>query len=112
MNKFLLSFFVIAMPTIVFAQAEQKERYSDCIILKDEDSIICKYVHTRINIDTNVSIQWIEPNGDITRQRDIKIPAGHASIYYFRYIKGRTVGTWGLKVIENNQESITNFTIE
>ena len=112
MIRFILLFIAILIPSTITADTLKSDRYSDCIILKDEDSIVCKYIHERVNTETIVKVQWIEPNGEITRAREITIPAGHASIYDFRYIKGRVVGVWGFKVTENNQESITNFTIE
>jgi hypothetical protein len=85
---------------------------ADCIILKEENSIICKYIHKRVNKITKVKFEWIEPDGKISRTRDMIIPSGHGSIYDYRYIKGRTKGEWTFKIIDNNQTITTNFTIE
>lgn len=92
--------------------ADYSDSKADCIILKDENSIICKYTHKRINNDKSVKFQWIEPDGVISRQRDMIIPAGHGSVYDYRYIQGRTKGDWTFKVIDNTQEFKTQFTIE
>jgi hypothetical protein len=92
--------------------ADYSDSKADCLILKDENSIICKYTHKRINSDKVIQFQWIEPNGVISRQRDMIIPAGHGSVYDYRYKTGRTQGEWTFKVIDNSQEFTTQFTLE
>ena len=84
----------------------------DCLILEDENSIICKYIHERVDVDTNITVQWIEANHKITRQRDMIIPASHGSVYDYRYLKGRSKGIWTFKVIDNGDEYKAHFTIE
>jgi len=84
----------------------------DCLILKDENSIICKYTHKRIAQDHNVRFDWIEPNGIISRSRIMNIPAGHGSVYDYRFISGRTKGTWTFKVTDDNNTYETNFEIK
>ena len=59
-----------------------------------------------------VIFNWIEPNGETTRVRSMIIPAGHGSIYDYRYIKGRTKGNWTFKVIDGDLETKANFIIE
>ncbi|MEA2050516.1 MAG: hypothetical protein U9O56_07285 [Campylobacterota bacterium] len=103
---FFLAFMIFS--TISFAF----ENSADCLILEDENSIICKYTHERIQEDHNVTFQWIEPNERVTRTRKMIIPALHGSVYDYRYIKGRTKGKWTFKVIDEDQEFSTNFTIE
>jgi len=83
----------------------------DCIMLEDEDSIVCKYTHDRIPYDHNVSIRWIEPDKTISRTREMIIPAYHGSIYDYRYKKGRTKGIWTFEVIDDNKSYKTNFTL-
>ena len=95
---------------LTFANADDKN--VDCLILEDENSIICKYSHERVPEDKNITIQWIEPDGTITRERDMKIPAYHGSVYDYRYIKGRTEGKWTFKVIDNQDEYNTTFIIK
>ena len=84
----------------------------DCLIVKDENSIICKYMHLRQDIDHNISMQWIEPTGEITRKRVMTIPAMHKSIYDYRYLDGRTKGIWTFKAIDDGIEYKTNFKVE
>jgi len=110
MIRVLILIFIIMLGNLFAIYNSDKK--VDCIILKDENSIICKYIHKRVNKITKVKFQWIEPDGKISRKRDMQIPAGHGSIYDYRYIKGRTKGQWTFKVIDNNQELTTNFTIE
>ena len=84
----------------------------DCIILSDENSIICKYIHKRIDEDKYVEFIWIDPSDAISRQRTMLIPAGHGSIYDYRFINGRASGKWTFEVLDNNQSYRTNFIIE
>ena len=107
----ILSFFIIT--SIANADMTMYESNKvDCLVLKDENSIICKYSHKRVNKDKTIRFEWIEPNGDISRARDMIIPAGHGSIYDYRYIKGRSVGTWTFKAIDETTEYKTTFVIE
>ncbi len=84
----------------------------DCLILQDENSIICKYEHQRMEEDKEVVVQWINPQGEISRERTIIIPAGHGSIYDFRYIEGRIKGIWQFKVKAAEEEVSTTFTLD
>ena len=84
----------------------------DCLILEDENSIICKFETNRVLKDQEIVIQWIDPQGDISRSRNMLVPAGHASIYDYRYINGRLTGSWTFKVIEDEKEYTTNFELK
>jgi len=96
----------------LFALDNNFDNKADCLILKDENSIICKYSHKRVNFDKIVKFDWIEPNGDITRSKNMPLPAGHGSVYDYRYLKGRTKGNWTFKVTDDNSTTITHFIIE
>lgn len=109
MRKFFL-FFVLFLSLLQTLYAE--EIGVDCLILEDENSIICKYNTLRVDYEKNILIQWIEPDKTITRERVVTIPANHGSIYDYRYIEGRTKGIWTFKVIDEGKEYTTNFTIE
>ncbi len=110
MKKLLYIFLItIFMNINLIAQDEDKV---DCIILEDENSIICKYVNKRVSYEKTVTFSWIEPSGEITRTRELIIPAGHGSVYDFRYIKGRVAGTWTLTVNDEQDEFTTAFTIK
>lgn len=105
-------FFLYVISTFFFQFANAQEKQVDCLILEDENSIICKYSLNRVASDKNILVQWIEPNGKITREREITIPANHGSVYDYRYIEGRTKGVWTFKVLDTQEEYTTKFTIE
>ena len=107
-----IKYFILTLLSFTFLTFAQANGNVDCIILEDEDSIICKYTHTRVDYNKNITVQWIEPNNQITRTREMVIPAHHGSIYDFRYKQGRTKGIWTFKVIDEDKEYTTNFTIE
>jgi hypothetical protein len=81
----------------------------NCMIIKDENSIICKYTQKREFEDRTIQVNWIDPTNNISRQRDMIVPAGHGSVYDFRYIKGRMLGKWTFQVIDNKQKYQTTF---
>lgn len=108
MKKYIL--IVSILTSFLFGYDEGKE--ADCIILKEENSIICKYTHVRISEDKQVTFNWIEPDGVVTRTRVMTIPAGHGSVYDYRYLDGRTKGLWSFEVIDGEDKIITNFTVE
>ncbi|MEA3288980.1 MAG: hypothetical protein U9Q04_02265 [Campylobacterota bacterium] len=108
MLKYLLSF--VFFYSLAFSQAE--DIGVDCLLLVDENSIICKYTQVRVDHEKTVTFQWIEPNGEISRSREMIIPAHHGSVYDYRYIKGRAIGEWTFKVIDEQKEYTTKFTID
>lgn len=57
-------------------------------------------------------INWIDPNGAVSRTREMIIPAGDTSAYDFRYLDGREKGKWDFKIIYNNQEYTTKFELK
>ncbi len=112
MNKFV--YILLLFLTTGFSEVIDGYQKSsvDCLILEDENSIICKYTHQRIDEDKEIVIQWINPLNEISRDRLITIPAGHRSIYDFRYIDGRQKGIWKFKTIYKNEILITEFEIK
>lgn len=84
----------------------------DCLILQDENSIICKFETNRELKDQDIVVQWIDPQGDVSRSRNMIVPAGHASIYDYRYINGRLSGSWTFKVLGNEKEYTTSFELK
>lgn len=95
----------------VSSYAEESLKEADCIILEDENSIVCKYTHTRVNYDKTVIVEWLEPNGTVSRSRKMLIPAGHGSVYDFRYIKGRAKGEWTFRVVDKDTITSTKFSL-
>lgn len=111
MKKFLYSMFFIS--SFAFSETiESQANSADCLILEDENSIVCKYTHERVDSDKEIQVLWIDPKGEISRDRNVVIPAGHGSIYDFRYIQGREKGTWTFKVIDAQIETTTNFELK
>ncbi len=108
MKKYFLILSILS--TLLFAYDDAKE--ADCIILKEENSIICKYTHVRISDEKKVTFNWIEPDGVVTRTRVMTIPAGHGSVYDYRYLEHRTKGTWTFEVVDGESKITTEFTIE
>ncbi|MEA3512533.1 MAG: hypothetical protein U9R37_02930 [Campylobacterota bacterium] len=111
MKKFK-SFFYILVISLFITPVLANENGVDCLILEDENSIICKYTQERVDYEKVITIEWIEPTNNVTRTRQMTIPAFHGSVYDYRYKSGRTQGTWTFKVIDGEKEYSTNFTIE
>ncbi len=83
----------------------------DCLIIKEENSIICKYSAEREIEDKFIDVQWIAPNGEISRERKLVMPKGHGSVYDFRYIQGREVGIWTFKATDGETTYTTEFEV-
>ncbi|RXJ69617.1 hypothetical protein CRV08_02625 [Halarcobacter ebronensis] len=108
-----LVYSLLLVTVFCFAEAfEGEQKKADCLLLQDENSIICKYEHERMEEDVEISVHWISPNGETSRERLMIIPAGHGSIYDFRYIEGRAKGTWSFIVKEGDVETTTTFVVE
>jgi len=94
----------------------EKKSYNpniDCIILEDENSIICKFsVEMNRKNDQTIDVKWIDPNGQISRSRDIVIPAGNGSAYDFRYLSGRQKGEWKFVIYYKGNEYSSKFEIK
>ena len=91
---------------------EEDNVFVDCLILEDENSIICKFNAKRETNDQEIIVQWIDPQGEISRSREMIVPAGHGSIYDYRYIDGRALGKWTFKVITDEKEHTTTFELK
>lgn len=124
MIKFLIPFLLCM--TIVFAESSAdnnkkiedtiQKSYNpnvDCLILEDENSIICKFeVIKDSQNEQKIVINWVNPNGEISRTREMLIPAGDSSAYDFRYLDGRESGKWDFKIIYNEKEYSTSFELK
>ena len=127
MIKYLVPFLVLA--NVLFAEntpvkeenitpkVEQvlEQAYNpnvDCLILEDENSIICKFEVIRDIKDQNIIILWISPTGEISRTREMLIPAGDVSAYDYRYLDGREGGKWNFRVVYNNNEYTSQFELK
>lgn len=129
MIKYLVSFLVLA--NLLFAEntpvkeeenlttpleVAEQQVYNpnvDCLILEDENSIICKFEVIRdINKDQEIIIHWISPTGEISRTREMVIPAGDVSAYDYRYLDGREGGKWNFRVVYNGNEYTSSFELK
>ena len=85
----------------------------EVLICLDEGSkITCKLMTKRVNKDRDVEFEWESPNGKDDRERDMVLPAGHASIFDSRDKKGRVKGVWTVEVEIGDEELSTTFTIQ
>lgn len=109
-------FLMLFSLALAFAQTKNQETYNpnvDCLILEDENSIVCKF---EVEIDTNneqtITINWIDPDGELSRTREMIVPAGDSSVYDFRYLNGRKKGNWNFVVIYKGKEYSTKFELK
>ena len=123
MIKFLMPFLLCT--TIVFAESSAdnnkkiedtiQKSYNpnvDCLILEDENSIICKFEVIRDTKDQQIVINWVSPTGEISRTREMNIPAGDVSAYDYRYLDGREGGKWNFKILYNQNEYSSSFELK
>ncbi|MCG3681830.1 hypothetical protein [Aliarcobacter butzleri] len=124
MIRYLIPFLLCT--TIVFAESSAdnnkkiedtiQKSYNpnvDCLILEDENSIICKFeVIKDSQNEQKIVINWVNPNSEISRTREMLIPAGDSSAYDFRYLDGRESGKWDFKIIYNEKEYSTSFELK
>jgi len=106
-------FLCVIMVIFSFAQSiKDSQSIADCLILEDENSVVCKYSHEILDMDEEIQIFWVNPSGKVSRKRILVIPAGNCSVYDFRYTSGRTKGVWTFKVIEANKQTSTTFELK
>ena len=121
MIKYIISFLLLI--NVLFAEdkvlnnQEIKENtpYNpnvDCLILEDENSIICKFEIIREDKEQQIIINWISPTGEISRTREMLIPAGDSSAYDYRYIDGRENGKWNFKITYQGKEYVSQFELK
>ena len=65
-----------------------------------------------VTLKNIIKIFWINPKENISREKEVLVPAGHGSVYDFRYIEARLKGLWSFKVIDNEKEFSTTFEIK
>ena len=122
MIKYMVSFLLLA--NVMFAEnaiveeektIEVAQAYNpnvDCLILEDENSIICKFEVIRDTKDQQIVINWVSPTGEISRTREMNIPAGDVSAYDYRYLDGREGGKWNFKILYNQNEYSSSFELK
>ena len=122
MIKYMVSFLLLA--NVMFAEnaiveeektIEVTQVYNpnvDCLILEAENSIICKFEVIRDTKDQQIVINWVSPTGEISRTREMNIPAGDVSAYDYRYLDGREGGKWNFKILYNQNEYSSSFELK
>ena len=120
MLKFII-FFILITNSILFAKETIQKKAEvfakvipynpnvECLILADEDSVICKFEVIRSDKEQQIVINWISPTGEISRTREMIINAGDSTAYDYRHIDGRENGKWSFKIIYNEKEYISQF---
>jgi hypothetical protein len=113
MKKFF--YLVLMLSSFVWASEQEVQdevlKEADCLIINDENSIICKYTSPILLEDKELIVEWINPDGESTRKRTKIKPAGHSSMYDFRYLSGRIKGIWMFRVFDDKEIITTTFEI-
>ena len=119
MNRYLVFFLICVLPlfgNVVQVNEEKIKDYNpnaDCLVLEDEKSVICKFEVMRDETkEQQITINWISPTGEISRTREMVIPAGDTSAYDYRYLDGRENGKWDFKIIYRGKEYISQFELK
>lgn len=122
MLKFMI-FFILISSSVLFAKENMQKKVEvvqapkvipynpnvECLILADEDSVICKFEVIRSDKEQQIVINWISPTGEISRTREMVINAGDSTAYDYRHLDGRENGKWNFKIIYNDKEYVSQF---
>ena len=88
----------------------------ECAVVENDDKIIqCTFSSVRLATDRNITFFWnsqTTPQDD--RERSFVLPAGHGSVYDYRYYYGRAPGIWQVRVADDSGKTLaeTSFTIK
>ena len=82
------------------------------ICLDEGDKITCKLLTKRVNEDREVEFEWKSPNGKDDREREMVLPANHASIFDMRNKGGRSKGKWTVTAEIDDEEVTASFKIQ
>ncbi|RBQ30517.1 hypothetical protein CRU92_11625 [Arcobacter sp. FW59] len=112
-NLLIVLLFVISAFAESTAEPKPYNPNVDCVILEDENSIICKF-EVELDVENNqtIVINWIDPNGEISRTREMVIPIGDTSAYDFRYLDGREKGQWDFVIVYKGNEYSSKFELK
>jgi len=87
-----------------------------CDIVEDDDKIIrCTFASDRLAADRTLLFTWrSETTPQDDRERTVILPAGHGSVYDYRYYYGRAPGIWKVTVSDEagNALADTSITVE
>ncbi|MDX1294866.1 MAG: hypothetical protein R3302_01275 [Sulfurimonadaceae bacterium] len=88
----------------------------ECSVVEEHDKIIqCTFSSVRLATDRQITFKWksdTTPQDD--RERTFILPAGHGSVYDYRFYYGRAPGLWNVSTVNDNGDvlSETSFTLE
>lgn len=88
------------------------DREEVLVCLDQDDKITCKLMTKRLNKDRTVEFVWNPPSGNDKREREMTLPANHASIYDAREKRGRVKGKWVVEATIEGEEVSTSFIID
>ena len=126
--KYLLALSTLSLIFMGCSQeSEHKEKESGIQVIKEvkksadkkealvcidtDEKITCKLLTDRVNEEREVAFEWKSPNGKDDREREMILPANHASIFDARSKKGRAKGKWEVEVSLDDEEVATSFVI-
>ena len=102
--------------TLMANDLTNTSQHLECSILEEHDKVIrCTFASVRIASDRNVTFSWrSETTPQDDRERTFVLPAGHGSVYDYRYYYGRAQGMWNVVILGDEGETLaeTSFTIE
>ena len=98
--------------SIVKTEVKKSTHKKEALVCLDTDNTItCKLLTKRVNKEREVEFEWKSPNGKDDREREMILPANHASIYDARSKKGRAKGKWTVEVELEDEEISASFFI-
>lgn len=101
LRKIFITFLLIS--SFVFSAEVTCETIQDSI-----KKIRCKYLSLSEKASRNVTFKWTSPDNPAdNRAKSHIVPAGHISVFDYRYFAGRAEGTWTIEVYEENNSSVS-----
>jgi len=97
--------------TVVKEVKKSPQKQEALVCIDADDKITCKLLTKRVNKEREVEFEWKSPNGKDDREREMILPANHASIYDARSKNGRVKGVWKVEVELDDEEVTTSFVI-
>ncbi len=95
MKKPLLAFAFLSFSLVTAAEVSCET------VQEGIKKIRCKYMEMSQDKSRQVSFQWVSPDNPAdNRVKTITVPAGHISVFDYRYFGGRAEGKWVISVTE------------
>lgn len=88
----------------------------ECTVIEEHDKIIqCTFSSVRLAADRRITFRWkSETTPQDDRERTFVLPAGHGSVYDYRFYYGRAPGLWNISTVNDSGKTLaeTSFTLE